>query len=287
MLAAAAHEIRSTVLGARVEKINQPSRDEIVILIRSYDGGRRIDIQTGANPRICFTGNNPENPPVPPMFCMLLRKHLGGGRIVAVTGAVKLVDFSTSGLRQILPGMKYELPPKQDKADPMTADKETFLALLSAYPPEKGADRFLTDRFLGISAAVAREICFRAAGHTDEPVAMTDGERLWREFSSVTEIIRTGAFLPTAVYDEGGKPVEYAFLPLTQYGEGFVTKTYSGAGELLDTYFAERDRETNLHQKASDLLRLLTNAEARVLPIVKREAGTSARAISLRRTSGN
>lgn len=84
---------------------------------------------------------------------------------------------------------------------------------------------------------------------------MTDGERLWREFSSVMEIIRTGAFLPTAVYDEGGKPVEYAFLPLTQYGEGFVTKTYSGAGELLDTYFAERDRETNLHQKASDLLR--------------------------------
>ena len=311
MLAAAAHEIRSTVLGARVEKINQPSRDEIVILIRSYDGGRRIDIQTGANPRICFTGNNPENPPVPPMFCMLLRKHLSGAkltdvrqegfervvtlefeardemgflcvrRLVAeimgkysnliftdgdgkILGAVKLVDFSTSGLRQILPGMKYELPPKQDKADPMTADKETFLSLLSAYSPEKGADRFLTDRFFGISAAVAREICFRAAGHTDEPVAMTDGERLWREFSSVTEMIRTGAFLPTAVYDEGGKPVEYAFLPLTQYGEGFVTKTYSGAGELLDTYFAERDRETNLHQKASDLLRLLTNAEARV-----------------------
>ena len=219
MLAACAHEIRSTVLGARVEKINQPGRDEIVILIRSFDGGRKIDIRTGANPRICFTGSNPENPPTPPMFCMLLRKHLSGAkltdvrqegfervltlefeardemgfscirRLVAeimgkysnliftdgdgrILGALKLVDFSTSGLRQILPGMKYELPPKQDKTDPLTVTKEGFLSLLAEYPPERGADRFLCDRFLGISSAVAREVCFRATGHTDQPVAL-------------------------------------------------------------------------------------------------------------------
>ena len=72
-------------LGARVEKIHQPSRDELILHLRSFQGAVRILISiAGDSARIHLTEIGIENPASPPMFCMLLRKHLGGGKFVAV-----------------------------------------------------------------------------------------------------------------------------------------------------------------------------------------------------------
>ncbi len=74
-----------TYLNARVEKIHQPSREELILHLRSYQGAVKILINiSGDSARIHLTEINIENPPAPPMFCMLLRKHLGGGKLVAV-----------------------------------------------------------------------------------------------------------------------------------------------------------------------------------------------------------
>lgn len=70
---------------ARVDKIHQPSKDEIILYMRGRDGASRILISTaGDSARIHLTNVPVENPAVPPMFCMLLRKHLGGGKLMAV-----------------------------------------------------------------------------------------------------------------------------------------------------------------------------------------------------------
>ena len=70
------------VVGLRIEKIQQPARDQVVLALR---GGRRLLLCAGAaQARIHFTALSRENPASPPMFCMLLRKHLGGGRIAAI-----------------------------------------------------------------------------------------------------------------------------------------------------------------------------------------------------------
>ncbi len=70
---------------ARVDKIHQPSKDEILLYMRGRDGASRILISTaGDSARIHLTNIPVENPAVPPMFCMLLRKHLGGGKLTAV-----------------------------------------------------------------------------------------------------------------------------------------------------------------------------------------------------------
>ena len=72
-------------LGARVEKIHQPSRDEVILHLRSFQGAVKILINiSGDSARIHLTQISIENPAAPPMFCMLLRKHLGGGKFVAV-----------------------------------------------------------------------------------------------------------------------------------------------------------------------------------------------------------
>ena len=75
-------EIREVALGARVEKIHQPSRDTIILQLRCETGREKLLFAANpAAPRLHLTRSNPENPDQPPMFCMLLRKHLSGARL--------------------------------------------------------------------------------------------------------------------------------------------------------------------------------------------------------------
>ena len=85
-LSAVLEDIRKTALGGRVEKIHQPSRDTLLLLLKC--GGGREKLLLAANPaapRLHLTGESPENPAEPPMFCMLLRKHLSGARLTEIS----------------------------------------------------------------------------------------------------------------------------------------------------------------------------------------------------------
>jgi len=75
------NELQQAV-GLRIEKIQQPARDQVILTLR---GNRKLLLCANPNqPRIHFTSISRENPASPPMFCMLLRKHLGGGYITAL-----------------------------------------------------------------------------------------------------------------------------------------------------------------------------------------------------------
>ena len=311
MLACTLHEICSVGQGGRIERVLQPERDEIVLQMRTTLGGKRLLINAGSNnPRIGFTELQKENPQQPPMFCMLLRKHLSGAKLSAVRqlgfervcelefetrdemgfactrylvaevmgkysnliftdadkrimAVLKTVDFTTSSKRQVLPGMTYELPPAQNKCDPVTESAEGFAAAYAEADPEQRTDRWILERYMGISAAVAREMAYRATRHTDTPVKYCTAAELWGAFDEIMGAVRTGTYAPTMVTD-GTKPVEYAFLPLTQYGAQMPCRTYESAGQLLDDFFASRDRESRIKQRASDILSLLTHGESRI-----------------------
>ena len=84
-LAFLTRELRMALVGGRVERVNQPERDALLVLLRS--GGENHKLLLSANPnqpRAQLTVQSYENPPEPPMFCMLLRKHLQGARVAAV-----------------------------------------------------------------------------------------------------------------------------------------------------------------------------------------------------------
>ncbi|MBR2048650.1 MAG: NFACT family protein [Oscillospiraceae bacterium] len=84
-LTAVLDEIRREATGARVEKIHQPSRDSVIFLLRTEKGRQKLLFAPNpAAPRLHLTTASPENPAEPPMFCMLLRKHLSGARLVKV-----------------------------------------------------------------------------------------------------------------------------------------------------------------------------------------------------------
>lgn len=78
-------EITDRALGARVDKIYQPNKEELVFLLRTRQEAFKLLLSARANsPRIHFTQYAPENPKVPPMLCMLLRKRLSGAKLVEV-----------------------------------------------------------------------------------------------------------------------------------------------------------------------------------------------------------
>ena len=78
-------ELESQIVGTRIEKIQQPARDQVVLTLR---GNRKLLLHAGSSqPRIHLTEHSRENPAAPPMFCMLLRKHLSGGYITALEQA--------------------------------------------------------------------------------------------------------------------------------------------------------------------------------------------------------
>ena len=84
-LTAVVRECRPLVEGAKFDKIFQPGKDEVVLQLRGGQGNLRLLLTANpSHPRLQITEVSRENPASPPMFCMLLRKHLTGGRIVAL-----------------------------------------------------------------------------------------------------------------------------------------------------------------------------------------------------------
>lgn len=78
-------ELKSTLIDCKVDKVYQPEKDEIHLNIRTKGKNTRLLISASSNnPRVYFTQNQKSNPQSPPMFCMLLRKHVQGGRILNV-----------------------------------------------------------------------------------------------------------------------------------------------------------------------------------------------------------
>ena len=84
-LTAVMAEVRSRTNDARVDKIHQPSRDTVILQLKCREGREKLLFALNPTaPRLHLTAASPENPAEPPMFCMLLRKHLLGARLTGM-----------------------------------------------------------------------------------------------------------------------------------------------------------------------------------------------------------
>ena len=299
-------ELAPQLTGSRIEKIQQPARDQIILLLR---GSRRLFLNAGANqPRIHLTEQLRDNPSQPPMFCMLLRKHLSGGiiesirqepleRVVTLTvlasdemgersrftlvwegmprranlilcdrdgriiDCLRRVDLEAEQDRQVLPGLFYRLPTRQDKRSPLTVTEEEFAALLGRAAPDAPLDGWLLDTFTAISPLVARELTVRACGSTDAPVSQ--GNALWEVFSRWQISVNENAFTPTLI-KRNGSLADFTYGPVTQYGTYAETEVYDSFSHLLDDFYEKREQAERVKQKGRDLLKTATTARDRV-----------------------
>jgi len=301
MLRAVACELNEKIAECRVEKILQPSKDELTLLLHREGRHIRLQINAGAAAaRIGITEVAPENPKVPPNFCMLARKHLTGAKIESVRqldferaleiqfetydemgfltkrcliceimgrysnavlcdkdykilNALRPVDFTTSRKRQLLPQMIYEMPPAQNKKNPLDETREGFLESVSEV-----SDSCLMSVYGGMSPLTAREICYRAGDGADK-------EKLWTAFSEIVGCALENRYTPTLILNEKGEGQMFSPFSIKQYGELYKTVQYATLGELTDAYFAERERNDRERQRAHSTERLLKNIEARLV----------------------
>lgn len=299
-------ELAPQLTGSRIEKIQQPARDQIILLLR---GSRRLFLNAGANqPRIHLTEQLRDNPSQPPMFCMLLRKHLSGGiiesvrqepleRVVTLTvlasdemgersrftlvwegmprranlilcdrdgriiDCLRRVDLEAEQDRQVLPGLFYRLPTRQDKRSPLSVTEEEFAALLGRAAPDAPLDGWLLDTFTAISPLVARELTVRACGSTDAPVSQ--GNALWDVFSRWQQSVNENTFTPTLI-KRNGSLTDFTYGPVTQYGTYAETEIYDSFSHLLDDFYEKREQAERVKQKGRDLLKTATTARDRV-----------------------
>lgn len=305
-LTAVIRELRP-LLGSRVDKIQQPSRDTVLLHLR---GRGKLLLSANVNrPRIHLTEATFENPAQPPMFCMLLRKHLTGGRLqeiqqppaersvslifdctdemgipcrkslilelmgrnsnLILTGTegrildcLRRVDFEMSEQRQVLPGLFYRDPPRQDKRIPQETDEAEIAVLLSATEPGRRLDQWLLGTFAGISPLIARELCFRFTGATDTPLAglflPALAAFLEAQFASMD------SFTPVLLL-RGGVPAEFSYREILQYGD-FMEETRCGSfSQLLDRFYTQTDRAERMRQKSQTLRKTVTTLHERVL----------------------
>ena len=311
MMRAVINEFNNGFPDAKIEKVLQPASDEINLLIHSGKQNKRLVFNAGANcARLQTSDIVKENPKSAPMFCMLLRKYLLGGRIISceqlgfdriaefklvcyddmgfptsrsiiseimgkyanlilldserkVLAAMKVIDFAASEIRQVLPGLKYQLPEARNKINPTEINRELFFERLSAYPDGKTAEKFITDTYGGIATQIARELCYRTAGATDIPLSQLDREKFYLVFEAWQRLLISHDYTPTVVFDDTGKPKDYSYMDITYLGDTVKKQSFATLGELFDLYFAERDRIEKTKQRAKDILTLLSNTKAR------------------------
>lgn len=301
-------EIEQQALGAKVDKVYQPSREEIVLVLRGKGVGGKLMLSARANsPRIHFTAALPENPAVPPMFCMLLRKRLISGKLTAirqpglervllldfacinelgeavtntlaieimgrysniilideqgkVADALRRVNAEMTSERLVLPGMAYELPPAQNKKNLLETSPEEILSVLDSMKSTPLAKALLTV-LQGLSPIVCRELAHQACRGQDvmtSELSVAQKERLSFFLRRAAETVR-GSGQPVMVSDLNGRPFDFSFLLVTQYGTGAVTSVFPSFSELMDAFYSRRDQIERMRTKSHDLLLLLAN----------------------------
>ncbi len=181
-----------------------------------------------------------------------------------IVDSVKRIDSERSSLRMILPGLKYELPPAQDKINLMEADLPSVVKQVKACKDKK-LDKALMEVIQGISPIVAREIAYRATGFTDAAVAeLTQGqtEKLTYHLGKLKTLLEDKGE-PNLV-SSNGKPIDFTFIYPQQYGASAVSSAYEDYSSLLDRYYFKRDLNDRMKSKSQDLLKILANSSARI-----------------------
>lgn len=306
-------ELKDLIRG-RIDKIYQPSKDEIIISIRTVKGTFKLLISASASSaRVHITTAQVENPMSPPMFCMLLRKRLGGGKLIDVRqdglerilfldfncinelgdpsvitlaceimgkysnliavnsdgkiiDSIKRVDECMSRERLVLPGIAYEMPPRDNRISFVDADETRIRAAVEDMKPAE-LSKAIIRAFEGVSPVLAREWAYyttRGIETRSDELSNDMKDRLVFAIMQTKRSLLTENNCYTVVSGRDGSLKDFSFIKLSQYGSLMVTKEFSSASELLDYFYFQRDKTVRLKHRANDLFKFLANTSERI-----------------------
>ena len=279
-------ELQDKILLGKIEKVYQPEADELVFHIHTRNGNVKLLASAGsAHARVCFITENPVNPPAPLAFCMLLRKHLQGGRITDISqkGSERIIEISLETLNELGFTMSkkliFEIMGKHsniilvdigsgkiiDSIKRVSFDvnrvRQILPGMIYAYPPEQDKIPFreITPEQLATLPADGKSILRSIGGIAPafaEELALRSGDARWDFFASVIAAVESGMSEDSRVYlDEGGAPIDFYPVPLSELEQSCTVEKFNDLSSAMEFYFDKKDSSNQGRQKSHDLIK--------------------------------
>ncbi len=244
--------LRKRLSGAKLTEITQPSLDRTIFLdfVSVNELGDKVNLR---------------------LVVEIMGKHsnviLTDDRGVIID-ALKRVDLTMSSQRLVLPNIKYDLPPAQDKLNILEHTPDEIIKRINEELPEMPLNKALLNTLQGVSPIICRElesITAKGSQISNKELGVSEKMVLFNELENLKKTAENSSGKPYMVIRTGeNKPFDVSFLPITQYGESAVIKEYKSFSELIDSFYFERDNADRMKVKSQDLHKTLSNIIERI-----------------------
>lgn len=279
-------ELQDRILLGKIEKVYQPEADELVFHIHTKNGNVKLLASAGsAHARVCFITENPVNPPAPLAFCMLLRKHLQGGRITEITqkDSERIIEISLETLNELGFTMSkkliFEIMGKHsnivlvdiasgkiiDSVKRVSFDvnrvRQILPGMIYQYPPAQDKIPFgeISAEQLEALAADGKSILRSVGGIAPafaEELALHTGKARSDFMSGIMTAVESPSHADARVYlDESGAPIDFYPVPLSELEENCRVERFGDLSSAMEFYFGKKESSNQGRQKSHDLIR--------------------------------
>ncbi|MGC2872224.1 Rqc2 family fibronectin-binding protein [Ihubacter sp. rT4E-8] len=282
-------ELQDTIILGKIEKIYQPENDELVFHIHTRAGNVKLYASASSNhARLHFIEENPVNPPVPLAFCMLLRKHLSGGRIVEICqkDAERIIEISLETLNElgftVSKKLIFEIMGKHsniilvdmstgkiiDSIKRVSIDasrvRQLLPGLIYQYPPaqDKISFKFLPAGCLNdLHAGNDKEYLSRIGGISPAIAReLAASQCPESRMSDIAESIKQKSFVPRVYTDDKGIPQEFHITDLTELEGSAQRRDFDNLSHCIAWFYDHRQSSNRAKQKSSDLIKSVGSA---------------------------
>lgn len=291
----------NSATNSHIDKIYQPSRDELVFLLRKKGFAKRLLISAKqGSARLHFTENKYENPATPPNFCMLLRKHLSAARLIEIKQpsleriaelvfsatnelgdiiTLRLIcEFISGSANVILLQENGRIIDALKRSDVATAKRLILSGAMYEYPPSQEKISPLSGDIAKICKDFSRDsdISIQLLSKFDgfSPLVCREIEykasfensdftvSLINSLNNVIEDIKTNNY-PILISKPDGSPFDFSYTDISQYGTEYKITIFGTFSELLDSFYSTRDNLARIQGAARDIIKLVTNLKTR------------------------
>lgn len=293
---AVTNELQQALIGGRVNKIYQPTKTEVVLTVRHNRQNHTLLLSIHPSyARFHLTDDTYRNPNEPPMFCMLLRKHIGGAIIedISQVGLERNVSIAFRGVNEIgdhvSKTLMIEIMGRHSNIILLNEDKSTIINCLKHVPPFQNRYRSLLpgapyiqpppqeklDLLTVKSEDWIKKLDFNQGKMAQQIVQSVTGvspfiaqelvhrtqlgsEKTYeKEFTQFQREVREGIFEPT-IYRTGKEDYHVISISYLNAGEHFST-----TNQMLDAFYSNKAERDRVKQQAKDLERIVSNELAK------------------------
>ena len=284
-------ELKCELQGGKIEKVQQPQKDMLLISFRAKGRNRKLVLSSATGgARLHITENSLENPAEAPMFCMLMRKHLVGSKILSVSQpehermiVLELDTFDELGVSSTKK-LVCEMMGRSSNIILIAQDGRIIDCIRRSDSASQGGRAMLPGMIYRLPPKQDKLDFFEASyDEIEQKLCSADFSRPWdkiildsfsglspllcREISyraggekeklalylkALKDTVEAEIFTPCMVLQDN-VPRDFSFMPIKQYGQNSSTESFSSFSKLLDAYYSRQDKALQQQRRSHEL----------------------------------